>query len=296
MSSGPRGLTGPPSGPVEAQLRAEMRACTTGIRLPGHLLPAARRQHRMRRARVIAALTAATVGAAAAAAVAIGQVAVPAGRPTPRPGTQRLAAYVLRQAGAGLARQGNTILESAGTGPHGVSWVSLSDQQTGQRSFVQLSPAGRPVAAHSSVRTGRTERGVSIDYLTRTWWVSWSPDDDAPAVPGGLLPATTAQLRDELAAGTLTVTGHQWIGGTDTLRVLLTGHSSALDGRLEMWLDPASYLPVRAALAGPGPVAGFHEELSWLPATAANRARLTVSPPPGFTRLAHPPATPAGIG
>jgi hypothetical protein len=295
-------------GDLAGELRAEMHAFTADLQLPPAVLAGALRaaaaegrrgRTRLRRSGMMAG--GAAVALIAAAAVTVAALTPGAGgltRPRQAP-PARLDAYVLRQARLGTAAGAAGILAARGVGPDGVTWVSYSDQQDGRRSFVQLGPGGQAVTAYSAVTSGRTAMTVVIDYRHHDWWTVPSAAAGEPGADGGQsvlpgLPGTAAQIHAALAAGTLTVTGRQDVGGRDTLRVAV---SFGRPGRqLEMWLDPASYLPVRIALAGRSAPPGFYEDLSWLQVSAASRARLAVTPPPGFAHLARPPAGAPGTG
>jgi hypothetical protein len=61
-----------------------------------------------------------------------------------------------------------------------------------------------------------------------------------------------------------------------------------------LWVDPASYLPVRWAQDGKVTgrkgivVPSVNQDVEWLPPTGANLVQLTVPIPSGFTRVSSP--------
>ena len=66
---------------------------------------------------------------------------------------------------------------------------------------------------------------------------------------------------------------------------------TAQAGEIDMWVDPASYLPIRTIETAPGEsVAGdwaIRDDYQWLPETAANLSLLTPAGaiPAGFTQV-----------
>jgi hypothetical protein len=58
----------------------------------------------------------------------------------------------------------------------------------------------------------------------------------------------------------------------------------AATGRVDMWLDPTTYLPIRQeSLTSKGEVLSQTDDV-WLPRTPENLAKLKFVVPPGFTR------------
>jgi len=53
------------------------------------------------------------------------------------------------------------------------------------------------------------------------------------------------------------------------------------------WLDSATDLPLKAKIIGIGPVE--EQTLAWLQATSGNVAKLSLTPPGGFRRVARTP-------
>ncbi len=125
-----------------------------------------------------------------------------------------------------------------------------------------------------------------------------------------------------LKQGLIKVVGHRTLGGRDTilLRIIRDesckkplppgyykseGAMKCVNGKMvyrqpppddEVWIDARTYLVVQTRTydryflplktGGERPVwRGFTTEVSWLPATAANLAKLSVIPPRGYTRI-----------
>lgn len=94
-------------------------------------------------------------------------------------------------------------------------------------------------------------------------------------------------LRDAISCGALKVTGRQRVNGIEAIE-LTSSLGSAFDETV--WVNPATYLPTRININSvPGtPVQKQTADITWLPATAQNLAKLTVPIPAGFRRV--PPA------
>jgi hypothetical protein len=74
----------------------------------------------------------------------------------------------------------------------------------------------------------------------------------------------------------LTVVGKQAVGGVDALEI--TGSS----GHLTLWVNPATYLPVRLKLGG------LQTDFQWLSPTPAGLALLNMAVPAGFHQVPPP--------
>ncbi len=110
-----------------------------------------------------------------------------------------------------------------------------------------------------------------------------------PGLPGGLSagwePATVAEaLRAAVSCGTLAVAGQQRIDAVKAIK--LTSRPDSVISET-VWVSPGTYLPVRVVIR---PAAGQQgpwqtADITWLPPTAQNLARLTVPIPAGFRRI-----------
>jgi hypothetical protein len=158
---------------------------------------------------------------------------------------------------------------------------------------------GRPVLAMQITVAAGSMRQVTVDYRDRTWWratVPLPPGAQNPA-PAGCGPGEVlgtqgwpAFIRYELTCGAFQADGRQRVDGIDAVK--LTGSKG-----LVLWIDPATYLPVRQVVGGGQPPTDFH----WRPATAASLAQMRLPVPAGFrqvpasppTRTPRPTSTPA---
>jgi hypothetical protein len=266
-------------------------------------------QHRRKRRLAARAATAAGV---AAALTAVG-VAGLTGAFGPGNGQQvQTAAYVAlvrhalaSQAGGGLVGYARTV-QPAGTvvEPEPGSWKDLPSGGRSPRSGVAaavmiawsyrnesaltaLDAAGQPVAAEQNTASGLYGTAtLAVNYRDRTWWratATLKPRVPPPAQPScfspGVLPAHESwqsDIRQELSCGAYTEDGHQRVDGIDAIK--LTGSNGVV-----LWIDPSTYLPVRQTGLGAG-VTDFR----WYRATPASLAKLKLTVPAGFRRVAAP--------
>jgi hypothetical protein len=186
--------------------------------------------------------------------------------------------------------------------------VVVTWEYQGSAAHVASTATGQPVYAEQVTATGRVLTAVVISYRDATWWratQTLSPGAQLPP-PGAVLPVPgcgrgappasnkghlvgsngwdgwSAYIRQELSCGVYHQDGRQWVDGIDAVK--LTGNGHALFPT--MWIDPATYLPVRATQAreGAGPT-----DFRWFAVTAASLAHLKVSVPAGFRQVQPPP-------
>jgi hypothetical protein len=166
-----------------------------------------------------------------------------------------------------------------------------------QNSFadVAATATGQPVYAEQSTNTGSRETTVGVSYRDATWWratQTLGPGDQGPAPgcsqqrdpdPGSN--GWPAYIRQELSCGVYHQDGRQRVDGIDAVK--LTGST----GGLVIWIDPATYLPVRETDSpGPPGTGPVQIDFRWFPGTAASLAHLKLRVPAGF-RQVHPPPT-----
>jgi hypothetical protein len=174
----------------------------------------------------------------------------------------------------------------------------------GQFRETGFSAAGRvlwdaSITANPATLSGQqTLVGVGVDYPTRTWWSntihrragnpgarprgcgrSKAYIDPPIGDPAGW----SAQIHNALRCGTFRVAGHQRIGGVNTIKIVAAERHQ---GHYTLWVNPSTYLPVRAGQFGL--IAGFQ----WLAPTKPNLAALHVRVPDGFRKM-HDPGLPA---
>jgi hypothetical protein len=176
--------------------------------------------------------------------------------------------------GAGSPRSGLAAAEMIG-------W-SYQNEST----KTALDAAGQPVATEQNTAGRHALTTVTVDYRDRTWWratQALSAGARTPAnrscIPLGALPTSETWpsiIRQDLSCGVYTEDGRQRVDGIDAIK--LTGSYG-----LVLWIDPSTYLPVRQAFPGEG-VTDFR----WYRATPASLAKLKVTVPAGFRRVAPP--------
>jgi hypothetical protein len=156
-----------------------------------------------------------------------------------------------------------------------------------------LGAGGSPVLGYLMTATPDTTVTITINYRDRTWSTTTYPWGYAtpPDTPGPL-PQTTAQaadaLRAAISAGSMTEAGPAEVDGQRAIHLV---QGSAQTGEIDMWVDPATYLPIRTIETAPGESAAsdraIRDDYKWLPDTAANLSLLTPAGaiPAGFTQV-----------
>jgi hypothetical protein len=258
------------------------------------------------------------VAAVAAVVVALLAVALPASPVTGAPGAggvqARETAYVVSRVGqalsvpvqrnlVGYARTklppGGVIVPEpaqvqitvrAGASPAQTAGSLVSVSYRGRSRFSAFTPAGQRVIAEWTTTTrGARQVSVTVNYLLRNWWRS-APQ--ATLAPPGTLSCRggdaligsgdwAAFIRTELGCGGFVTDGRQRVDGVDAIKITGGQRLSVL------WVDPVTYLPVRAllALAQGRPQTDFR----WLSPTPARLAGLNVTVPIGFRQVRAPP-------
>jgi hypothetical protein len=259
------------------------------------------------------------VAAVAAVVAALVAVALPASPVTGAPGAggvqpAREAAYVVSRIGqalsvpvqrnlVGYARTnlppggvivprlaGLQITLRAGVPPALSVGSLVSVSYRGTAKVSAFTPAGqRVIAEWTATAPGARQVSVTVNYRLRTWWRSAPRAISAP--PGALSCSGRGMLigpggwaafiRTELGCGGFVTDGRQRVDGVDAIKITGGQRISVL------WVDPVTYLPVRAllAVAQGRPQTDFR----WLSATPAHLARLNVTVPIGFRQVRAPP-------
>ena len=135
------------------------------------------------------------------------------------------------------------------------------------------SPGGRQVTA-----------AYGAAYPARTRWLSplVGPNGSLPKLTcsnaffGPASPRLRATILKALSCKLFTLDGHQQVNGVNAIRLVLKPQPG-LGVRETIWLDPATYLPLRtstAFLAAHGQVSLLVQDYRWLPPTTANLAAL----------------------
>ena len=205
-----------------------------------------------------------------------------------------------------------TVTTRSAVLPGGTTTTTTAEEWSngGQWRLVTYSPAGHPLYdegfSTSSVYT-------LVSYQKRTWARqpglghpsalsvpagSRGCESPAAAVPllfgyglpaigssAGSLPSTVARdLRNAVSCGTLAVAGRQRVDGVEAIE--LASRPGSLISET-IWVSPGTYLPVRVAVrpARGQPGRWQTADITWLPPTAQNLAKLTVPIPAGFRRV-----------
>jgi hypothetical protein len=109
------------------------------------------------------------------------------------------------------------------------------------------------------------------------------------AAPPGLgfspdaLPTARA-LRAAISCGALTEAGRQLVDGIETIKLTSRAKSPISE---TIWVSPGTYLPVRMVVSSALGFGGIRQtaDITWLPPTAQNLAKLTVRVPAGFRKV-----------
>lgn len=156
-----------------------------------------------------------------------------------------------------------------------------------------LGAGGSPVLGYLMTSTLHQTVTITINYGNRTWSTTTYPwGYKTPPNTPGPLPQTTVQaadaLRDAVNAGSMTNAGPAEVDGQRAIHLV---QGSTKTGEIDMWVDPATYLPIRTIETAPGESAAsdraIRDDYKWLPDTAANLSLLTPSGavPAGFTQV-----------
>jgi len=153
-----------------------------------------------------------------------------------------------------------------------------------------------------TMRPGGTDRETAVDYVRGTWSrVSYPIEGAGPGtiepvssgcasqktpvgyvgMPLPFFQPTPGYIKATVACGALAADGHAVVDGVDAIKLIGTAKSKARP--LTVYVDPATYLPLRVVELGQ------QTDYQWLPATPARVAQLRVPVPAGFRRTAQPP-------
>jgi hypothetical protein len=282
----------------EERLREEMRHATTGVSAPSGLV---RRARRARRRRIVSRASAAS--AAAAVAVA-GAVIVSNGTTgASRDSGAYTTAYVVTHVDSALDAV-NKIAYMHFTSPALAPMdVWAYDGPQGQASRAEyFSPLGGQFFQEVGMTATPTnyQTYILVDPIHKTW-SKQSYQGPKPSERGcgfsqpagwGTFPEIAAGLRKDLACGALSSEGMQQVDGVNALKLISVQRSRFGPKTLGtittiIWVDPATYLPVRLTTQWTRPMVSvpMRYDFRWLPPTSANLALLTVRIPPGFTQV-----------
>lgn len=306
---------------VEDLLREGMERFTADLRAPAGLTYQVRRR---RRRLAMCSLTGAAA-ALGAGAVALAVVVVPSPPHTGIDLTADVVKHVnsaLTAADPGDIAQMTVTTSSAATYGGNTAATTAEEWSYGDqwRSVTYSSP-GHPLFDEGSSTSSASSVYTLVNYRTQTWTrrsglgrpaaplplaVSGNsgPHGCGPAVaalpllfrfglpgmglPASTLPSTVARsLRTAVSCGTLTVAGRERVDGVEAIK--LTSRPDSFISET-IWVSPSTYLPVRVVVgsAPGGPVIQQTADITWLPPTAQNLAKLTVPIPAGFRHVSFP--------
>jgi hypothetical protein len=283
----------------------------------------ARARSRRARRRVIPGM--AGVGALAAGAAVAVTVLLPASHPASHQPRARAAArpattgpalatgYVVRRVQDAVANDGQVMrevrsLDDPSQGGSGFwdgqqSYEQVTWTYQGRNNIEVFGAHGRLQGTEGTGIVNGKLQGVEVDYILHQWSLQSgnfysSPVNactnagflDSPNDPGTNWPLVIVRT---LACGGYKMAGYADINGAETVkitgsRVLGAGSSGESTNTVTLFVSPLTYLPVRITLSIASP--GLHTSLTsfgiqWLPPTAANRARASVTVPCGFQQV-----------
>ena len=301
-----------------------MAQTVADVRLPAGLLDqaVARNRRRTVRNRLIGATgTVAVVAAAAALVFSLPGGAVRGGtgtsaahlvQPVPK---MQTAAYILAHASA--AQVNSRTMISVARAVDGTTYTDVATQQQRYIAGIRASN-GQPYFEWSDIIKDGTWTETMVVNQGHVYSVQTARGSDAGRI-SALLPLQAqsnpvAAFNAALRQGMVKVVGHQELGGRDTILLRVNrevtqcekpGSPAIAKGNCsngepvsaqpppddEVWLDAGSYLVVQTKNYKPSPTAvngtwpSFTTTVDWLPPTPANLAKLSSTPPPGYTKI-----------
>jgi hypothetical protein len=301
-----------------------MAQTVADVRLPAGLLDqaVARNRRRAVRNRLIGATSTVAVMAAAAALVFSlpgGTVPGGTGNSTAHQGQPVLkmqtAAYILAHASAAQVNS-RTMISVA----HAVDGTMYTDVATQQQRYIAGIRAsnGQPYFEWSDIIKDGTWTETMVVNQGRVYSVETARGSDAGSI-ASFLPLQAQSnpvtaFNTALRQGIVKVVGHQELGGRDTILLRVNrevtqckkaGYPATAKGNCangepastqpppddEVWIDASTYLVVQTKNYKPSPKAvkgtwaSFTTTVNWLPATPANLANLSITPPRGYTKI-----------
>jgi hypothetical protein len=264
-------------------------------------------------------------GAAALSGVAVLAAGGRAGENQVRP-THLTHATLTAEITAAVDHSSSDIFEAQTTGgdmgDRATHWLSADGNTLRVATYAA---DGSPVEDETLVTQGAQQVITDVDATTKTWWTITVP---APATssaatggeypPGGLLagsPTSAAGVAWLLNHGDFAKTGQSATvnGVANAFEIKSQGSATTIAdafANMEMWIDPATNLPVQVTLGVSNDVNGYAlnavpnlpltytidpatpivSNITWLSPTADNEAQLHSTVPAGFTQTAPPTA------
>jgi hypothetical protein len=304
---------------VAGLLHESIDRLTEGGRIPDGLAGRAFRRHRQRRI-ALGAVGVTGTALAAAAAVFVATASTGGiqqhGNGTP---TAQTAAYVIGRTERALAAvergkllqeihvvgQGSGFVLTPEVPPVDIAPQAVIWSYHGRFRAEGLRTDGRPVFDAIAEATGQrqTARIKGVEYPKGIWWTELAhhfelPHGAAPGCEAAYLPPPIgvqinwpASIRKALSCSAYRIAGHAWIAGIHTIKIVTATRPGQPAPSISQvfWVNPATYLPVRARWAWPvnhgKPTTILSGDFQWLTPTAAHLAALQVSVPSQFRRV-----------
>ena len=240
----------------------------------------------------LAPIAAATAAASVAVAVATGMTGTtgpvargPAAHDHPAAYPQvRTVAEIRQHTLSALAALSHGTLRVNASGRYGIDSM-IQNLASGATKETMRSVSGKIVAVDSTTGSGPAATATYVDYSLRAWWTE----------PGGFgnqgrVLTAVPTLRQQLAAGALSLVGHTTVAGQPAIHLRYRTGSFTVRGKkyyvsmTDVWVSARSFLPLR--YSGRGSVT----ELSWSSRPPA-AAQITAIAPAGFRHLPGPPSS-----
>lgn len=283
---------------LETQLTEAMREYAEGVRLTGDVLHAAARRHRRRTIIYRSAYAAGIMGLVGVLAAGLAINGPPPARPSvaDRDSGTLTVAQVSTQVNAALGETGliEHVVVQARLKDHTLHMEGWFDATTGsdhRRAVVDI--PGKPAHETWGTRDGTRLTVTTVDAKRRVWWT------DTRSVPvgknfDGLSPSTPEEIRAALtnSSDRMKLLGREDIDGRATLHLQMPTDAAA--GSDNFWVDAKTYQVVRRVIVKPNPPEDevrIQEDFEWLERTPEALARVTFTPPAGYTRVPAPAAT-----
>jgi hypothetical protein len=214
-----------------------------------------------------------------------------AGAPTAETVSYRTTAALSQASASDVEYARSVYMSRAGTPTSSVEVWSYGGQGlAADRVRIETFNAdGSPGLDDSGTTLHGTRIGRVVNYSARSWFAT------SERAPAPLSCDVVCRIRQDLSDGFFNAVTRTALGNHPALELSRTGPTansataplSGSEERLTIWIDPATYLPMRITVSRPGET--VRTTVEWLAPTQANLARLTAAVPPGFTRVSGPP-------
>jgi hypothetical protein len=313
---------------VEDLLREGMDRFTADLRAPAGLTRQIVRGHRRRRRLVLCSVTgaaAALTAGAVALAVVVVPSQQRTGIELTADVVKRVSSALTAADPGDIAQMSVTTSSASPYGGKATTTTAEEWSYGDQWRSVTYSSPGHPLYDEGYTASAGSSVYTLVNYSTRSWTerpglgrpAAAIPFSTLPAargcrpaigafpllyrfglpgmgLPASSLPSTVARsLRTAVSCGTLTVVGRQTVDGVEAIKLTSRAGSPISE---TIWVSPGTYLPVRVVVRSPSGASGAAgapavqqtADITWLPPTAQNLAKLTVPIPAGFRKVSLP--------